>query len=408
MPEQHHEMMDGRLHVYKREGSRHWQCSAFLADRNWRVSTKTDSFSEAKDFAEDWYLGLRGKLKAGVLKHEKTFRQAAEQFREEYEALLSGERNETYVKGHWRRLKLHLNPFFGDLGLSEVTRAKVQEYRIKRRKELVKGKETAPARSTMHQEIVTLRQVLKTAELHGWISAVPNLSAPYKTSGKIVHRAWFSPDEYKQLYAATRNRVENPPRRKNLEDYEDLHDFVLFMVNTGLRPDEARRIEFRDVKIVNDRGSRQTILEIDVRGKRGVGFCKSMPGAVHPFERVRKRRYTKPTDLVFPKTHHMLFNSILAEEALKFDREGQRRTFYSLRHTYICLRLMEGADVYQIAKNCRTSVKMIEEFYASHIKNMVDASVINVRRRQPRSTETPARRFNQRPKPRFRGENSPA
>jgi hypothetical protein len=57
--------------------------------------------------------------------------------------------------------------------------------------------------------------------------------------------------------------------------------------------------------------------------------------------------------------------------SLKVDREGQRRTFYSLRHTYICLRLMEGADVYQIAKNCRTSVKMIEEFYASHIKNMV-------------------------------------
>ena len=45
------------------------------------------------------------------------------------------------------------------------------------------------------------------------------------------------------------------------------------------------------------------------------------------------------------------------------------------------MRFMEGADVYQIAKNCRTSVKMIEEFYASHIKNMVDASVINVRRR---------------------------
>ncbi len=44
------------------------------------------------------------------------------------------------------------------------------------------------------------------------------------------------------------------------------------------------------------------------------------------------------------------------------------------------MRLMEGADVYQIAKNCRTSVKMIEDFYASHIKNMVDASVVNVRR----------------------------
>jgi len=47
------------------------------------------------------------------------------------------------------------------------------------------------------------------------------------------------------------------------------------------------------------------------------------------------------------------------------------------------MRLMEGADVYQIAKNCRTSVKMIEDFYALHIKNMVDASVINVRRAKP-------------------------
>ncbi|MGL1190176.1 hypothetical protein ACSTLK_24030, partial [Vibrio parahaemolyticus] len=68
------------------------------------------------------------------------------------------------------------------------------------------------------------------------------------------------------------------------------------------------------------------------------------------------------------------------EQELKFDREGQRRTAYSLRHTYICLRLMEGADIYQIAKNCRTSVEMIEKYYASHIKTSLDAAAINVRR----------------------------
>ena len=50
-------------------------------------------------------------------------------------------------------------------------------------------------------------------------------------------------------------------------------------------------------------------------------------------------------------------------------------TAYSLRHTYICLRLMEGADIYQIAKICRTSVEMIETFYASHIKNTLDAGI---------------------------------
>jgi integrase len=396
MPEQHHEMFDGRLHVYMRDGSRYWQCSAFLADRNWRVSTKTDSLSEAKDIAEDWYLGLRGKLKAGTLKHERTFRQAADQFREEYESLVGGERHPEYVNGHWRRLKNHLVPFFGTLGLSEVTRAKVQEYRIKRRKDTVPGRNTPPSRSTLHQEIVVLRQVLKTAELHGWISAIPNLSAPYKTSGKIAHRAWFSPEEYKQLYEATRDRIENPRHNKHRQAYADLHDYVLFMANTGLRPDESKRIEFRDVKIVDDRDSGQTILEIDVRGKRGVGFCKSMPGAVHPYQRMMKRRDNPAlTDLVFPNTHHELFNTILDEQNLKFDREGQRRTFYSLRHTYICLRLMEGADVYQVAKNCRTSVQMIEEFYASHIKNMVDASNLNMRRSRPMRAKPGPKRLSQ-------------
>jgi hypothetical protein len=47
------------------------------------------------------------------------------------------------------------------------------------------------------------------------------------------------------------------------------------------------------------------------------------------------------------------------------------------------MRLMEGADIYQIAKNCRTSVEMIEKYYASHLKNTLDAAAINVRK--PRS-----------------------
>jgi integrase len=173
------------------------------------------------------------------------------------------------------------------------------------------------------------------------------------------------------------------------------------MVNTGLRPDEVVRLEFRDVEIVEDRATQETILEISVRGKRGVGYCKSMPGAVIPFERVRDRKRpdradpdklvaTSATDLIFPTTHRELFNAVLDEQGLKTDREGLRRSAYSLRHTYICLRLMEGADIYQIAKNCRTSVEMIEKYYAAHIKNMIDAAAVNVRRGQ--SNDAPPKR----------------
>jgi hypothetical protein len=82
---EHHTLIGGKLHVYKRPGSNYWQCSAFLAGKNWRTSTKEDSLAHAKEFAEDWYLGLRGKHRAGELKTGKTFRTAAEQFVREYE-----------------------------------------------------------------------------------------------------------------------------------------------------------------------------------------------------------------------------------------------------------------------------------------------------------------------------------
>ena len=142
-----------------------------------------------------------------------------------------------------------------------------------------------------------------------------------------------------------------------------------------------------------------------------------MTGAVGPFERLKarprpaatdglreegkgaetaktdsvKRRLPQPTELIFPKWQREIFDAVLEEENLKVDREGRPRTAYSLRHTYICLRLMEGADIYQIAKNCRTSVEMIEKYYASHIKTNLDAAEINKMRPRPKKKQNQLR-----------------
>jgi integrase len=388
MPEKH-TILGGKVHVYRRDNSSRWQCATYLAGKNRRVSTKEDSLGKAKDFAEDWYLELRGKARNGEINDEKTFREAAVQFEREYQIITEGQRNPEYVEGHSTRLRLHLVPFFGDMGLSEITPGQIQEYRIHRHEEAVKEYGKPPARSTMHQEIVVLRQTLKAAVRHRWLDRLPDLSEPYRASGKISHRAWFSPEEYKKLYEATRRRARTPKNPRYKWESEQLHDYVLFMANTGLRPDEANHLEYRDVKIVEDEGSKETILEIEVRGKRGVGYCKSTSGAVKPFQRLVERNKPQPTDLIFPKTHRQLFNTILDEEGLKKDREGQPRTAYSLRHTYICLRLMEGADIYQIAKNCRTSVEMIEKYYASHLKNSLDAAAINIRRPKTKKKNDP-------------------
>jgi integrase len=421
-----HEILGGLVQVYKR-GGKHWHCSATVAGRQRRTTTKEEGLTEAKQFAEDWFLELRGKARAGLLKTEKSFAEAAEQFLKEYEVITEGQRSAKWVEGHGIRLRLHLLPFFGKVGLSEVTPGKVQDYRVHRMTTPVGAKapdfenaqengkkrpprrpSKAPARSTLHDEIVTMRQVLKTAIRHGWLSHLHDFSPPYRTQGKIVHRPWFSPEEYKQLYKATRQYAHDSKGKHYEWNAEQVHDYVLFMANTGLRPDEAKNLQHRDVTIAKDHATGERILEIEVRGKRGVGYCKSMPSAVLPYERLVKRakplrkgrkngddvtpmqdarKYPQPIDPVFPGNHIKLFNGVLRRANLKLDRDSNKRTAYSLRHTYICMRLTEGADIYQIAKNCRTSVEMIQKFYAAHIKNTLDASAINVMR--PRAARQP-------------------
>jgi integrase len=420
-----HKLMDNRVQLYQRPNSPAWWCSCTIDGKQHRASTKEDSLSRAKDIARDWYLRLLGKLVAGDLaeptgaghglrdvgrylagefkdvgkrtggnRRGVTFEQASDQFLTEITALAKGERNPKYTYFKKITLNTHLLPFFKDMLVTEITPGVVQDYRVHRmtsRTDKKTGEVLRPARNTIHQDIVTLRQVLKTANRHGWLPYLPDLSTPYKASGKVGHRAWFSPEEWKTFYEATRERAKNPPHNRGRwkTETEDFHDICLIMVNTGLRPDEAKRIQFRDVAVVNDKATGKRILEIAVRGKRGTGWCKSMPNAVWPFQRLSKRHNFQPTDLVFDKRMREMMNAVLAETGLKQDREGNMRSSYSFRHTYISFRLSEGADIYQIAKNCRTSVEMIEKHYAIHIKDMINTEAVNRRKPAPAKAKPP-------------------
>jgi hypothetical protein len=436
-----HSILGGKVHLYRRGDADSWHCSTYFMGKNRRKSTKTDSLSHAEEVAEDWYLELRGKSRAGLLDGPTgpTFNQTADIFEEEYEVSTNGERSSRWVAEHKAHLKNHLRPFLGKKGVMEITADTAQEYRIQRtkteleRKAAVRKEKAArlfsegkkaeataveaekdapPARNTLDNEVITLRLVMKVALRKGWITGLPNFAAPYKKQMKIVRRPWFTPDEYKALYTATRNYARDAKSERQRHEAEELHDYVLFMGNTGLRPDEAKNLEHRDVKMVKDDATGELILLIEVRGKRGVGYCKSRPDAVKPYQRLlnrpkwtpqgRKPRSKKamaeaakrapvpielpqPNDKVFPGNHIKLFNRILKANNLKFDRDGKPHTFYSLRHYYISQRLMEGAEIYPLSKNCRTSVEMIQNNYALHIANMLDAAAINTKRPRRRN-----------------------
>lgn len=99
----------------------------------------------------------------------------------------------------------------------------------------------------------------------------------------------------------------NPHRPTVLRRYPAarLHDFILFMANRGLRP--TRPTGWNAVIIEEDEDG-ERILLIEVRDKRGVGYCKSTSGAV------------------YPQDHKKQFNRALSDCDLKADRPCTSRT----------------------------------------------------------------------------------
>ncbi len=76
------------------------------------------------------------------------------------------------------------------------------------------------------------------------------------------------------------------------------------------------------------------------------------------------------------------FRRLLEATNLRIGKRGQVRTLYSLRHTSIMFRLLygRGIDLLTMARNARTSVEMIEKFYASELSAEMNVDLLHSRR----------------------------
>lgn len=253
----------------------------------------------AKEFARTGTWNYVGNHAAGVLKAGKTFSVAAKQFLKEYQVLTEGQRSPKWVLHLEHTLNRHLLPYFGSMVVSEITPGKAKEYRIHRAQNGYRG--IPPARNTIAIEIVGIRHVLKTAKRHGWLEHVPDLSPPFKASRKISHRAWFSPQEYRLLYEATREREESQERELALESSNSTTTYCLW-------PTQGfDRMKRRDWNIVTSRSRTRHVHRRDHSGNRSARktWRRSLQKhlcAVRPYFRLRERNNPQPTDQVSSNT----------------------------------------------------------------------------------------------------------
>lgn len=264
--------------------------------------------------------------------------------------------------------------FFKRSDVRGITTKRVQDY-IEFAEKHSRSRSLKP--TTKRNLLSSLRAVLTFALDMGLLQRLPRLpTIPMKDNP----RASFSAQEYRALGIGCRAHGRYLTLAGECDralQFQELRDFIQFMVNAFLRPSEWGELKHRDIEIID---GDHPYLRIAVRkGKTRQRKAVTMPGAVYAYRRIVKRNGCDPDEHVFlPQYANRAtaleimrdrFNELLDLIGLTFDSFGRKRTLYSLRHTALTLRVLNGDNVDRmtLAKNAGTSVRMLERFYCSDL-----------------------------------------
>lgn len=362
------------LHIFRRETGG-WYAGFHKSGKYYRKAARTLHLPTAMLLAEDWYLDCKAAIRIGQFKPSvrHTVSEAAKLAIKNFQGKVNrGERSKSYLKGIELILYTDVLPFFGRLDVTEVGPAKWSEY-----EQGLREAKPSLTRQTLHQHRNALRVCLNEAVRKEWIASLPTLKIDAVGKREQKPRIWFEPAEMRRLLKTARAHMLELRKTRWEHDGEECYDFIIWMANTGMRVGEALNVRFCDIDIDEELGSDQVRRKIclikNIKGKRGTGECRSWFAAYNAYKRtIARRNITDPstsTEKLFLAHHRDMFNAILDKADLKFTSHEPRRKrdFVSLRHTYIASRLLHGVSVYDVARNCRTSVTMIENHYTRYL-----------------------------------------
>jgi len=177
---------------------------------------------------------------------------------------------------HEQSLRLHLNPFFGSMGIKNIGPEEVElwaEWRLLPHALEETGQDGAknttepkgyssPARSTVQKDAVAFAAVLRHARLQFKVDTrfVPELPLPARTED--TRRPRFYPDEWqrmsKALYERMNSRIgkRGPLSQNSIWFRCMLFFFVMTLHGTGLRVAEAMRLKVKHLRRVPEHSDR--------------------------------------------------------------------------------------------------------------------------------------------------------
>lgn len=376
-------LRDGEVVLYKRRGTRRWQCRYKLREQGWiHATTGTASTEDAAARACELYDEARFRQRMGLAAETKRYSDVAASTVKDMRAAMAAGIGKRVYADYCAVITQYLVPYFGKKYLQNITAADVAGFEVWRNEQM----QRTPAKSTLLTFAAAWRRVHDTAINKGWISehtAVPRLTI--LGGARAKSRPAFTAVEVVQLRHFMQHWAVQPMKHTKAEAREMrllLRDYVELLTYTGIRHGtEAMRIQWRHCEWHWDGDVRY--LRIWVSGKTGERWLIAKHEAVSVLERLRARDVVcaaltldevlaaRKTELLFrfstgqqPYAFNSAFKRLLSAAGLLQDGSGETRTLYSLRHTYATMELAAGTDIHTLARQMGTSVLMLERYYS--------------------------------------------
>lgn len=414
------------LIIFRRGDVKHrkWYCRIKLpeADRYKTVCLKTTDIDSAKDRAFDEDADVRFRIKHEVPIFQRPFSAIAKNFLADQEVRVQvGEITQHRWETMDSAIYCQLNAYVGSIQVGDIGQARWGGYPVWRRLEARRLKAVENERQARLKEAKEKKDRKEVARLHAlaprdrkdrirlptgtvsdasirtemsifrsvmaYAAAKKFISESQVFKGKLplakVRREEFTPEEYRHLHTYARKWIKDANSDWSTWYRTIAYNFLLIMCNTGMRPPEAKNLRWRDVAIRTDDQGR-TLVIMHVRGKGKFRDLVAAGNVAEYLERIREvGKATGLDDFVFTNDkgeptsslYADLIESLLEKSGLRISSSGKLRSTYCFRHTYATFRLTEGVDVYFLAKQMGTSVKMIEDHYG-HVTPVKNADRI--------------------------------
>jgi integrase len=375
-----HEVIQRTLFVYKRARSAVWQCRYQINHKWFTETTREYLLEDAKRVAHMILMDAAIKQRYNVAPISHLFKDVAKLTIKRMEEELRLKEGRVIYKDYIFVIKRYLLPVLGVKPINQLSFKDMEELATKR----IENMGHEPTKSTLKTHNAALSKVLTEAVMRGYMTEAQK--PVLLTVGRSTERRpEFSLAEIKTLLKGFDGWI-SLATEEQIEIRLLLKDYVEALLDTGARPGrELLELRWANLKYAEDKTKLIINFNLSKTGKR-TAVGRTM--AIMALERIAHRNYAHSLDslILSQNAEHIfrhkskyqkLIRPVNFEKQMAFYLDhlkmlkcpitGNKRTFYSIRHTYATFALTyDKINIHTLARQMGTSVVMIEKHY-SHL-----------------------------------------